>query len=355
MAKKKKAAEEVNLERWLVSYGDFITLLFATFVVLYALAQTDVSELSKLDESLQKAFSQNSVMQGQDSILDGSQSIMDQMNGNSFVQELMAEYISPKYEAQSFEQIEKTVDEMSKSGNLQGVTATMTEQGLLLTFDDQYLFTSGSAQLNRNSQRLLDKIGVLIYEKFVMHCIRVEGHTDSSPIASSKYPSNWELSSARACTIIRYLVGRFRFSPAVFTAVGYADTRPAKASKGKVEPRKNRRVEMLILKNKYSSFEHPTNEVLKMNKEQQMQFQTQRKQIVSQIKAQNNISPAAQALVNGSGNDSKKVIDLKNYAESRGISLDDKELYNNIGNDKYKKTTTELNSKQMPKNDDEGI
>jgi hypothetical protein len=87
-----------------------------------------------------------------------------------------------------------------------------------------------------------------------------------------------------------------------------------------------------------------------MNKEQQMQYQTQRKQLVSQIKAQNNISPAAQALIGGSKLDNKKVIDLKNYAESRGISLDDKELYNNIGNDKYKKTTTDLKSQQIPIN-----
>ncbi len=118
MAKKKKAEDHENLERWLVSYGDFITLLFATFVVLYALAQTDASDLSKLNESMQQAFSQNSVLQGQDSILDSSSnSIMDSMNGNSFLQELMTEYISPKYESQSFEQIQKEVEDMTKQGN----------------------------------------------------------------------------------------------------------------------------------------------------------------------------------------------------------------------------------------------
>lgn len=347
MAKKKKAEDHENLERWLVSYGDFITLLFATFVVLYALAQTDASDLSKLNESMQQAFSQNSVLQGQDSILDSSSnSIMDSMNGNSFLQELMTEYISPKYESQSFEQIQKEVEDMTKQGKIDGVDAQMTDQGLLLTFDDRYLFSSGSAELSPRSKKLLDKIGVLIYEKFVMHCIRVEGHTDSAPISSSRYPSNWELSSARACSIVRYLIGRFKFTPSVFTAVGYADTRPAKSKSGRVEPRKNRRVEILILKNKYSAMEHPQMDVLKMSKEKQIQLQTERKQLVSQVKSQNNISPAAQALMKEGNLSPKNVISLKNYAQTKGISLDDKELYNSLGNSKFKKTTVQYHPQE---------
>ena len=77
MAKKAKPPEHENLERWLVSYADFITLLFATFVVLYALSQTDVAELSKIDESLQRAFSTASILQGNDGVLDSGQSILD--------------------------------------------------------------------------------------------------------------------------------------------------------------------------------------------------------------------------------------------------------------------------------------
>ena len=85
MARKKRAEEPENLERWLVSYGDFITLLFATFVVLYALAQVDVSDFAKLEESLKNAFSQNTLLDGQQSIMDGSDSIFDQQQANSFI------------------------------------------------------------------------------------------------------------------------------------------------------------------------------------------------------------------------------------------------------------------------------
>ena len=130
MAKKHKAPEHENLERWLVSYADFITLLFATFVVLYALAQTDVSELTKIDEALQKAFSKNSILQGQEGIMESGQNVFDSMNGNSFIQELMTEYISQKYESQSFEQIAKSVEQMKKDGELEGVEAKITDQGL---------------------------------------------------------------------------------------------------------------------------------------------------------------------------------------------------------------------------------
>ena len=330
MAKKPKPPEHENLERWLVSYADFITLLFATFVVLYALSQTDVAELSKIDESLQRAFSTASILQGNDGVLDSGQSILDSSAGNGFIQELMAEYISPKYESQSFEQIEKSIEELKKNGQLEGVDAKITDQGLSITFEEKYLFDSGSAELSPASKKLLDKIGVLIFEKFVMHNIRVEGHTDSMPIASAKYPSNWELSSARACTIVRYMLQRFKFSPSLFTAVGYADTRPAKNEKGQVNSRMSRRVEILVVKTKFNSIEKPQNEILNMDKDQQMELQTRRKELVSQLKSQNSVSPAAEALLKNGKLDRRKVIDMRNYAESKGISLDNKELYNSI-------------------------
>ena len=91
MAKKHKHPEHENLERWLVSYADFITLLFATFVVLYALAQVDATDFAKLEDSLKHAFSQNTIFDGQQNVLDGSDSIFDQQQANSFIPSLMVE------------------------------------------------------------------------------------------------------------------------------------------------------------------------------------------------------------------------------------------------------------------------
>lgn len=351
MARKPKAPEHENLERWLVSYADFITLLFATFVVLYALSQTDVAELSKIDESLQKAFSKVSILQGNDGVLDSGQSILESGGGSAFIQDLMAEYISSKYESQSFEQIEKSIETMKKQGDIEGVESKITDQGLLITFDEKYLFDSGSAELSPAARKLVDKIGVLIFEKFVMHCIRIEGHTDSAPIASAKYPSNWELSSARACTIVRYLISRFKFNPALFSAVGYADTRPVGGGKEQRNASKDRRVEILVLKNKFSSLEKPQNPILKMSKEEQLKMQSERKQLVSSLKSEHNISPAAKALLKGNDSDKKRVIDMRNYAETKGITLDNKELYNRVGVPKYDMRDNSV-EKQLQNNED---
>ena len=97
MAKKKLPEEHENLERWLVSYGDFITLLFATFVVLYALSQIDITEFAKLEDSIKKAFNAPSLIEGSDAILDeNGHSILDASSADAIIPPLMLEYISQK-------------------------------------------------------------------------------------------------------------------------------------------------------------------------------------------------------------------------------------------------------------------
>lgn len=296
MARKKPPEEHENLERWLVSYGDFITLLFATFVVLYALAQVDVSDFAKLEESLKNAFSQNTLMDGQQSILDGSDSMFDQTQGNSFIPSLMLEYISPKYEQESFKDIDESIKQLGEAGELAGISSKVTDKGLLLTFDDNYLFAPASAYLDSNARKLLDKVGVLICKKFVLHAMRVEGHTDSNPISSDKFPSNWELSSARSSSVVRYLISRFKFNPSLFSAIGYADTRPLPNSYSTKDP-KNRRVEILILKNSYNnSFENRGNTPLTLSKAEQERIQKQRQNIINQVE-KDSLSPAAKKLL----------------------------------------------------------
>lgn len=296
MARKKPPEEHENLERWLVSYGDFITLLFATFVVLYALAQVDVSDFAKLEESLKNAFSQSNMFDGQENIMDGSQNIFDQQQANSFIPSLMVEYISQKYEDESFKEIEDTIKKLKEAGELDGISSKMTDKGLLLTFDDKYLFAPASAYLDSNAKKLLDKVGVLICKKFVLHSMRIEGHTDSDPMHSVQYPSNWELSSARASSVVRYLISRFHFNPSLFSAIGYADTRPLENSFSPKDP-KNRRVEILILKNRYKdSYETTPHSAVSLSKADQEKIQADRQRVIEQVE-QDSISPAARKLL----------------------------------------------------------
>ncbi len=257
MAKRKKHEDHENLERWLVSYADFMTLLFATFVVLYALSQVDMSDFSKLEEALRKAF-QSNMFDGQESILESSDSIFEGYNGAT--NPVMLEYLSPKYEEDSYQDIKETLDEMK----LDGVKAEIDGRGLVIKLADNALtFKSGSAEMSPDSLVPLDTVAKLIKERFAIHIIRVEGHTDSDPVSSPKYPSNWELSSARASTVVRHLIDNYKFNPAIFIASGYADTVPVAQGNSQSAKQKNRRVEIVILKNKYRNIDSKNMETLK--------------------------------------------------------------------------------------------
>lgn len=355
MAKKQKHEEHENLERWLVSYGDFITLLFATFVVLYALAQIDATDFAKLEESLRSAFSQNTLLDGQQSIMDGSDSMFDQQQANSFIPSLMVEYISPKYEETSFKEIEQEIKDLKDMGELEGISSKMTDKGLLLTFDDKYLFAPASAYLDSTARRLLDKIGVLICKKFVLHDMIVEGHTDSLTMSGAQYPSNWELSAARACSVVRYLINRFQFSPSLFSAIGYADTRPAEKSISPKDPA-NRRVEILILKNKYKNQLGSTHDLtLNLSKKEQEDIQARREKIIKSVEG-DSISPAARKLLE---ENKKRIAQQK----SEKLSKKNMELYVNIDKEspnenadmpKIEKQVIKLNS-SLPTDEDFGL
>ena len=322
MAKKHKHPEHENLERWLVSYADFITLLFATFVVLYALAQVDATDFAKLEDSLKQAFSQNTLFDGQEAIMDGSESLFDQQRANSFIPSLMVEYISPKYEDDSFKEIAEQIKELTELGELEGISSRITDKGLLLTFDDKYLFAPASAYLAPDAKKLLDKVGVLICKKFILHHMIVEGHTDSHAMSSNQYPSNWELSSARACSVVRYLISRFKFSPSLFSAIGYADTRPLETAISPKDPA-NRRVEVLILKNRFKRQFGPKYDfTLNLTKAEQDKIQQERAEIIKKVEG-NSISLAARKLLN----DNKERIQKQ---KSEKLSKRNMELYINL-------------------------
>ena len=354
MAKKHKHEEHENLERWLVSYADFITLLFATFVVLYALAQVDAVDFAKLEESLKHAFSQNTLFEGQQDIMDGSQSLFDQQQANSFIPSLMVEYISPKYEEDSFKEIANEIKELSEMGELDGISSKITEKGLLLTFDDKYLFAPASAYLAPDARKLLDKVGVLICKKFVLHNMIVEGHTDSLAIKSTQFPSNWELSGARACSVVRYLIDRFKFSASLFSAVGYADTRPIETAISPKDPA-NRRVEILILKNKYKNQLGARNDSsFNLTKQQQEAIQARRAEIIKKVEG-DSISLAARKLLE----ENKKRLQ-KEKQKSEKLSRKNMELYVNLDNEdssdmpNIERRVIKLNS-NIPEDEDFGL
>lgn len=251
MAKKKHQEEHENLERWLVSYADFMTLLFATFVVLYGLAMSNAQDYINLQDSLERAFAAPSLFEGADSIIDdggNDSSIFDNNPGDSMVPPLL-ELLSQKYEQESFEKIKDSIEKDNELND--NIDVSIDERGLIINIlDSDLLFESSSTKLTLNSTKILDKVGKLIKDKFNLHNIRIEGHTDSVPMVSAVYPSNWELSAARAGSVARYLITNFSFKPNLFSIVGYGDTRPIVGNENPEDRKKNRRVEIIVLKNK---------------------------------------------------------------------------------------------------------
>ena len=312
MARKQKHEEHENLERWLVSYADFMTLLFATFVVLYALAQIDMKEFEKLEESIKAAFN-NSPIAGGQAMMDGvGINVIDHngVNDNDSVIPPLMEYLSLKYEKNSMEEIKKEIEKALDKGELEGIKAEVTDRGLVITLKDiNAFFHSGSAQLTPVAQKTIDTIGALIKKKFNNHIIRVEGHTDNLPVsASSIYPSNWELSSARSASVARFMIDKYMIKENLFTIVGYGDTKPLESNSTPQGREKNRRVEIVILKNQMAKYEPMGAQTIAPQNNQS----TPKKQNQTKFK-KGGLSDAAQELLRGSEENAQDVIILDEY------------------------------------------
>jgi len=309
MSRKKKHPEHENLERWLVSYADFMTLLFATFTALYGMAQTDLAKLKDLSSAISQGFEQQSLLHGIQTIFQGkgvssnNPSLLQSKKGGG--QGVVGKFESMMYRpgevkglednakgmAQTVDEINQEIDQINNQKTLfqpipdlnkdknpsangsSGVNSlgidlkndpvpllpvqeSVQERGIRISMDSRLLFPPGNASLEPAGRHFLDKVAVRL-AKFSNNMIHIEGHTDSQPISSAVYPSNWELSAARSSSIIRYLIGSCNMNPQSLVAVGYGDTQPI-ANNATPEGRaRNRRVDIIIYSQKMSELENP--------------------------------------------------------------------------------------------------
>ncbi len=304
MARKKPPEEHENLERWLVSYADFMTLLFATFVVLYALAQSDVNSFKGIEDALRKAFSQN-IFDNQANIMEGNNSILTGEQGA--INPLMLEYMSQKYEQTSYDDIKYEIDSLKQNG----LSAEIDNRGLVIRLNEKAIqFAPGTAELNPKSLETLAVVAKIIKDKFSIHYIQVEGHTDSDPITSARFPSNWELSCDRASAVVRFLIKEQNFSPKIFIAQGLADTVPLVPNTNNENKAKNRRVEIVILRNKNKNLSNKN--LAQILKEAQA------------LQSKSNLKPskAIEELVGSDREQLKNVIDMTDQYENESKRLE---------------------------------
>ena len=259
MGRRKKHAEEhENLERWLVSYADFITLLFATFVVLYALSQINLAKFKQLKVSMQIAFSSPSLIQGGEGVMDKSANSILPDNGGGVETSPVQQFfdnLKAKFDEGGFNQTAKEIENMSKNKELEGIKVKVDERGLVINLLDSLFFQSGEATIRKEAYPILNKVGKLLQSEYKDKSIRVEGHTDNIPIKSALFPSNLELSAARASSVIRFLNNSYNFKGTKFAAVGYGDSIPIAPNGTEEGRKKNRRVEIVVLRDKYTGAE----------------------------------------------------------------------------------------------------
>ncbi len=330
MGKKKHAEEHENLERWLVSYADFITLLFATFVVLYALSQIDLAKFKELKISLRKAFSHSSsILKGQDGIMNNKGvSLLDsggQVDTENVVPPIL-EAIAAKEEEETYKALQEEL-KLRKIDELKGVKTEVTERGFVIKMIGNIFFETSVSELKQESLDIIRQIGELVKENFSFNIIRVEGHTDNDPIKSEQFPSNWELSSYRAASVVRYMTGTVGMKKDRFLIVGYADSRPIASNETEQGKKANRRVEIVVLRSKLLGSE------LKTRKFQQ-----------NRIQRLETISRAEQARKEKE----KQMSDAARKLMEEGIDLN-KSLI--ITDDKYKKEQDKI-LKQLKKFED---
>ena len=232
---KKKHEEHENHERWLVSYADFITLLFAFFVVMYSISSVNVGKYRTVSESIKAAL--NPVV--------SSPSSPSAFSLNANNPALMAPN-TPGSKEVAMRQLRNLVQVIKGLPQMSLVRIVEKMNGdIVITIPDQLLFNSGEAAVRPEALRFLEGLGTAILE--LNRHTRIEGHTDNVPIRTAQFPSNWELSSTRAVMVVRVLSELYGVPAGHLAAVGHADTRPLTANADAEQRAKNRRVEVIIL------------------------------------------------------------------------------------------------------------
>lgn len=242
MTRRKRYVEDnENHERWLISYADFITLLFAFFVVMYAVSVVNVGKYKVLSEALGDAFGGRGTVAGADtSVLPGSP---EPLPLSSIIARKRAE--SLKRDRERLDLLARRLDSvlapLVRSGK---VRVTQTARGVTVEINASVLFDEGEAGLTGNARETLDAVAALLKDD--THAIEVEGHTDTTPIANAAFPSNWELSAVRASTVVRLFVDQ-GVQEGRLAAVGRGANQPIASNDDPVGRARNRRVAVTIL------------------------------------------------------------------------------------------------------------
>lgn len=237
MAKKRKGQHEEheNLERWLITYADLITLLLGLFVVLYSMSQIDLNKYQQWISAFSQLFGSGGVLGGGKGILVAS--TPPKGDSQTSIETSNSQLTQERLEAQL---------NVILSARIQSkkIIITTSPEGLTIHLLERLLFESGSADLKPEAKVVLDTLAEVL--KFLPNRIRIEGHADNVPIRTAKFPSNWHLSVGRALNTAYYLINK-GVNPEKISVVGYAEYKPIAPNDTEENRAKNRRVDIVII------------------------------------------------------------------------------------------------------------
>jgi chemotaxis protein MotB len=235
---KKKHEEHENHERWLVSYADFITLLFAFFVVMYSVSSVNEGKFRTVSDSIKAALNP---------VVSPSSSLTPFAVGQN--KALMLKPTIEEAKEPAIRRLRQILRSLKSVAPIEVATLQeLTNGDIVLTLPDTVLFRSGESVLQPEALPFIQAIGEVLVE--LDRHMRVEGHTDNVPIATMHFPSNWELSATRAVAVVRALSEQYGVPANHLAAVGYADSRSLTDNLTPENRAKNRRVEIVVQEHK---------------------------------------------------------------------------------------------------------
>jgi chemotaxis protein MotB len=243
-------------ERWLITYSDLITLLMVFFIVMYSISEADKDKYLVLKSSLQRALNGDSSPKvslaeksGGDALLEsprssGPDGLTSSAAGDLAISPLDAAADLP--DGEKIDRIRRAIETLARERNVgEYVDVFVNDEGIVVSLSGPILFGSGRAELKPEGTLFLDAVADVVRDW--PNRLRVEGHTDNVPIESDIYPSNWELSSARAVVVTRYLAEQQGLDPRRVGAAGYGEYRSVVENDTREGRQRNRRVDLLVL------------------------------------------------------------------------------------------------------------
>ncbi|MCG1022019.1 flagellar motor protein MotS [Sutcliffiella horikoshii] len=245
MKRQKREAHEKGAPKWMVTFSDLFMLVLVFFILLFSMSQIDLVKFKAVAES----FKQVNILDYNPSAVPFENptdfSVNTESTNNQDDVSKEPENRETESETDSLQELLVEVQIFLEENDLEDVVvANRTERGIVLVLEEKVLYETAEARILPIAHPFLDKVGTLLNK--IPNLVKIEGHTDNRPISTDKFPSNWELSAARASSVIRYLVDSHDLDPERFIAVGYGDTRPIVENTSSENYQKNRRVEIVI-------------------------------------------------------------------------------------------------------------